>query len=306
MNESEFLNRLENLQMWKRYDVRAPHKPLLLLLALTRLANDGSHSLTYKEVEPVLTGLLVDFGPKRQSHKPEDPFRRLFNDGLWTVKDSNSVAIANPVSLSASAMKKQGVSAGFNPETLELLKDNPHLIRRAIQKILSMNFPESYFKAILDKLNFREALETESNDLVASKKKEQKQRDPRFRENVLREYGRQCAICESNIRLQDSLLDLQAAHIMWHAFGGPDQVSNGLALCSFHHLAFDRGAMGLLAVKDDYQVIVSSEINGGGPGRDWLLNFNSKAILKPVHSRSKPASDFVDWHRSEVFKGEPF
>ena len=306
MNESEFLNRLENLQMWKRYDVRAPHKPLLLLLALSRLATDGSRFLTYEEAEPVLTSLLVDFGPKRQSHNPQEPFRRLVNDGLWTLQDSNLVEVDNPLSFTPSQMKKHGICGGFNQETFTLLNNNPHLIRLAIQKILSINFPESYFEPILDKLNFREALEAESNDLVALKKKEQKQRDPRFRENVLREYGRQCAICESNIRLQDSLLDLQAAHIKWHAFGGPDQVSNGLALCSFHHLAFDRGAMGLLAVKDDYQVIVSSEINGGGPGRDWLLNFNSKAILRPVHSRSKPASNFVDWHRSEVFKGEPF
>ena len=83
MNEGEFLNRLENLQMWKRYDVRAPHKPLLLLLALTRLVTDGSRFLTYQEVEPVLTSLLVDFGPKRQSHNPQEPFRRLVNDGLW-------------------------------------------------------------------------------------------------------------------------------------------------------------------------------------------------------------------------------
>lgn len=292
--------------MWKRYDVRAPHKPLLLLLALTRLAADGSRFLTYEEAEPVLTGLLVDFGPKRQSHNPQEPFRRLANDGLWILQDSDLVEIDNPLSFTPSAMKKQGISGGFNEATFLLLNNNPSLVRQAIRKILSLNFPESYFKPILDKLDFREALDGNVDDLQASKQTDKKQRDPKFRENVLREYGRQCAICESNIRLQDSLLDLQAAHIMWHAFGGPDEVSNGLALCSFHHLAFDRGAMGLLAVKDDYQVIVSSEINGGGPGRDWLLNFDSKAILKPVHSKSKPASDFVDWHRSEVFKGEPF
>lgn len=306
MNEGEFLNRLENLQMWKRYDVRAPHKPLLLLLALTRLVTDGSRFLTYQEVEPVLTSLLVDFGPKRQSHNPQEPFRRLVNDGLWTVQNSSLVEIANPLSYTPSAMKKQGIRGGFNQETLALLHNNPRLIRQAIQKILSLNFPESYFKPILDKLNYREALESYTGDVQLSKQKEQKQRDPRFRENVLREYGRQCAICESNIRLQDSLLDLQAAHIMWHAYGGPDKVSNGLARCSFHHLAFDRGAIGLQRVNEDYQVIISSEINGGGPGRDWLLNFHDKELLKPVHPSSEPGLDYVDWHRNEVFKGNPF
>ena len=37
----------------------------------------------------------------------------------------------------------------------------------------------------------------------------------------------------------------EAAHIQWHSHGGPDQVANGLALCTFHHGAFDRGAIGL-------------------------------------------------------------
>ena len=42
------------------------------------------------------------------------------------------------------------------------------------------------------------------------------------------------------------------------------------------------------------------------PGRDWLLNFHDKELLKPVHPSSEPGSDFVDWHRNEVFKGNPF
>ena len=70
-------------------------------------------------------------------------------------------------------------------------------------------------------------------------------RDPNFRSAVLRAYERRCAVCNYDIRLGDELLGLEAAHIKWHAAGGPDDVSNGLALCGFHHKALDRGAWGL-------------------------------------------------------------
>lgn len=306
MNENEFLSRIGNLQIWKRHGLRAPHKPLMLLLALTRLANDSTALLKYEEVEPLLTKLLIDFGPIRPSHNPQEPFRRLVNDGIWQLRDSHSVVIDEPLRFSPTEMKKHGVQGGFNQETLDLLTEHPHLIRHAIRRILTLHFPESYFKPILEQLNFDDSLDEDFAPVQDTHQIERKKRDPRFREKVLREYGRQCAICESSIRLQDSLLDLEAAHIKWHTEGGPDTVANGLALCTFHHRAFDRGALGLSAIADRYKVIVSSELNGTGPGRDWLLNFHAKPILKPAHSSSNPDAEFVEWHRSEVFKGNPF
>ena len=70
-------------------------------------------------------------------------------------------------------------------------------------------------------------------------------RDPAFRDEVLREYQRRCAVCDFDVRLGNELIGLEAAHIKWHAAGGPDEVANGLALCGLHHKAFDRGALGL-------------------------------------------------------------
>jgi putative restriction endonuclease len=74
-----------------------------------------------------------------------------------------------------------------------------------------------------------------------------------FRERVLEAYRKQCALCHLR---HDELLD--AAHIIPDSEpGGEPVVSNGLALCKFHHAAYDRQ---FLAVRPDYSVEVRREI----------------------------------------------
>jgi HNH endonuclease len=38
---------------------------------------------------------------------------------------------------------------------------------------------------------------------------------------------------------------IEAAHVQWFNFGGPDSLDNGLALCSLHHKLFDVGVHNL-------------------------------------------------------------
>ena len=56
-----------------------------------------------------------------------------------------------------------------------------------------------------------------------------------FRKEVLEAYDERCAICDFDLRINDELLGLEAAHIQWHFHKGPDDVFNGLALCLLHH-----------------------------------------------------------------------
>lgn len=63
----------------------------------------------------------------------------------------------------------------------------------------------------------------------------------RFRLNVLRAYRQRCAICALK---QPELV--QAAHIVEDRdVAGIAAVVNGLALCSIHHLAYDRNLLGI-------------------------------------------------------------
>lgn len=58
--------------------------------------------------------------------------------------------------------------------------------------------------------------------------------------------------------------------LSWHQAGGPDEESNGLALCTMHHKLFDRG---VFTLSDDLNVMVSDGTKGF---HEWVIAFNGK------------------------------
>jgi hypothetical protein len=57
------LARLAALRQHQRDGRRSPHKPLLVLLALGRLASTGASMLSWMEAETTLADLIAEFGP---------------------------------------------------------------------------------------------------------------------------------------------------------------------------------------------------------------------------------------------------
>ncbi len=47
------------------------------------------------------------------------------------------------------------------------------------------------------------------------------------------------------VALSDGSIVLEAAHVQRHSHNGTDRISNRTALCSLHHLLFDRGTFHL-------------------------------------------------------------
>ncbi len=47
MNKTELLNKIEKLTIWKSGNIRAPHKPLLILYALGQLQAKQKQELPY-------------------------------------------------------------------------------------------------------------------------------------------------------------------------------------------------------------------------------------------------------------------
>ena len=62
LDSTELKERIKNLSIWKRGEERAPHKPLLILMALGQLQSKNKRFLPYK-VRKSLTELLIEFGP---------------------------------------------------------------------------------------------------------------------------------------------------------------------------------------------------------------------------------------------------
>lgn len=80
---AEFIARLAHIKRWEQGGVRAPHKPLMLLLLLSRLARGEGRLVRFTEIEGQLRGLIEDYGPVpllRQEHPPapsrQRPHRR--------------------------------------------------------------------------------------------------------------------------------------------------------------------------------------------------------------------------------------
>ncbi len=305
MNREGFLKALDSLNVWKRGGVRAPHKPLLLLLTLGRLSRDENRLVRYEEVEARMRRLLERFGPPRKATHPEFPFWHLQTDGLWEIPDADKLhKRKGGSSVSASMLRKLGVLGGLPNSVDQLLRRDPELIETAVVTLLNGHFPDSFHTSIRDAVGLSEsmALETPAAYTAARRRK----RDPNFRRAVLTAYERRCAICDFDIRLDDDLLGLDAAHIQWHAYGGPDRVPNGLALCKLHHHALDRGAIGLArAGSRGFELLVSQEISGTSEAFRELVDAKGRALREPQEPSQQPDSVFVAWHRREVFRGEP-
>lgn len=154
------------------------------------------------------------------------------------------------------------------------------------QQILEANFTESIQEELADELGF---------DI----RQIRKQRDPLFRQQVLRTYNYECAICGFNMRHDNTSVALEAAHIKWKQYGGPCEIPNGLALCAIHHKAFDKGSVGL---DENMRVQISEAINGSDIVGRLLWDFQGKVISLPQVKAHYPPEGFVDWHRREVLR----
>ena len=63
----DWVERVSTLRQYQRNGKRVPHKPLLVLMALGRLAETGSSELPWSEAEKQLGYLIAEFGPSSSS-----------------------------------------------------------------------------------------------------------------------------------------------------------------------------------------------------------------------------------------------
>ena len=127
-----------------------------------------------------------------------------------------------------------------------------------------------------------------------------RRRDPRFREAVFVAYGYACAMCGYDGRLGRDPVGLEAAHVRWWAFAGPDEVRNALALCELHHKLFDRGALGL---GPDHTIRVSPAFSAGSEATRRLIGgLEGQPVRSPHLPDHALAREFITWHSAQVFR----
>lgn len=281
------VDKVGDINIWKRGDQRAPHKPLLILYLLGQYRAGHSRLISFSDVESPLRQLLIDFGPHRKVHHPELPFWHLYNDGIWDLVNieipSERIGSA---SVKRSLLIDQNAEGGLKQEFYDQLKD-PNIARQVVQVLLDENFPNSVHEDLLSAVGL-------DDEITTTRKK----RDPQFREKILRAYQYQCAICGYSGRIGDVLVAVEAAHIKWHQAGGPDTNPNGVALCSLHHKLFDRG---MITINNEYIVLVSELAHGPVTFDQMVMSFHGHRINLPERPTYQPEKTFIGWHVREVF-----
>lgn len=117
------------------------------------------------------------------------------------------------------------------------------------------------------------------------------QRDPKFRDAVMRAYEGSCCICGRQLGL------VEAAHIIPHGNeGSNDHVTNGLALCVEHHRLYDS----VLLIPEPGQKLFLNPDRvehlkniGQSAGLDAIELLASQLYRIPNHVPSRPSPDFL-------------
>jgi putative restriction endonuclease len=291
MERSEVLRRFESLRAWGSGDQRAPHKPLLILFALGAWTR-GESPIPFSAVNESLTNLLRDFGPPRKSYRTQDPFWRLQTEKIWIVEASAPLVFGADGSPTKASLLDGNAQGQFEEELQKAFRLDPTLIGEIARQLLMAHFPSSLHEDICNAVG----LDINDERAVGGG------RDPNFRRRVLTSYQHRCAVCGLQLLLSGTPIALEAAHIKWHQAAGPAIVQNGLSLCVLHHKTFDLGAF---TVGSDLTVIVSDEVSGLCGLAEHLLTYHGKCLSRPIHVDAAPAMEFINWHRSQVFRGQP-
>jgi putative restriction endonuclease len=293
LTADEVLERLGALRQHQHEGKRSPHKPLLLLLALSELAASGTSTIAWSRAERQLANLIADFGPPSRTARAQSaayPFTRLRSDGVWILDHEVPMDRVRPLS------EQQVV--GRLEESLETtLRRDQAILASAARMLVESEFPITVAPDVL----LAVGLDPDVILGTAADGEIPRRRNATWPAMILAAWDRQCAFCGFDGQLGGAPVGIEAAHVRWFNFAGPDTVDNGLALCALHHKLFDRGALGL---DDDLRIKVSTEFSTRtGVGR-LLYDLHGRP-LRPRPGTTMPAAEHVDWHNHEVFKGDP-
>lgn len=297
MSESaaaEPLERLLSLRLHQQEGRRSPHKPLLALLALGRLTSSGSSALPWSEAERQLAELITEFGPASSTGRAQSaayPFTRLRSDGVWELDADVPMDNVGP-------LRNQHVTGRFAPSIEADLLADPARALETARVLVTSHFPDSVAADVL----LASGLDPEqvfAADARLTGTVGMRRRSAAWRVAVLDAWDRQCAFCGYDGQLAGIPVGLDAAHVRWFSFGGPDELDNGLSLCTLHHKLFDRGVLGL---DGSLTILVS---------RGFTARTSAGRLVYDLHGRtlaarpgtSLPNEGHVAWHVQEVFKG---
>ncbi len=290
------VHRLLRLRQHEAGGHRAPHKPLLVLLALGQLARTGMSELPWSVAEGRLADLIAEYGPASTTGRAQSaayPFTHLRSDGVWVLDHDVPMDRITP-------LRDQQVTGRLEEALERELASHPDTLVSVARSLVDAHFPSTVARDVLVDAGL-DPDQVYASETTAATSAETRRRSVGWRLDVLEAWDRQCAFCGFDGLLAGASVGLEAAHVRWFNHEGPDDLDNGLALCSLHHKLLDRGVLG---VSDDYTLLVSASFTARTPAGRAVYDLHGRA-LAPRPGTQMPADRHVRWHRREVFKGDP-
>ncbi|GAA3121340.1 phosphorothioated DNA-binding restriction endonuclease [Streptosporangium carneum] len=290
----DWIERVAGIRRWSKGSERAPHKPLLLLYALGRFQRHGNRPILFSAAEAELKKLLREYGPPRET-SPGYPFHHLTSDGLWLVETATGPGSPGP---ELGRLRDSQATGRLHPDLARALSEEPTLVARIARFLLDANFAPSLHADLcllvgLDLETLETAGETMANGVTI-------RRDPAFRAQVLMAYEYTCAFCAYDGWLDGTAVGLDAAHVRWRAFDGPDELGNGLCLCAIHHKLFDKGVLGL---SSERTVTVSARFVGrSDSAREMVLALAGRSVRAPQPGLEPVEANHITWHSRQIFR----
>ena len=287
MKQDAFRERIAGLEVHSGDGHRAPGKALLVLLAVRGVLHGSPRLRAHSRLEEEAQPLLEVFGPPMSSSRPDLPFQRLANSGLWETEA--------PGVASTPAPNEVG---GFPQSVYDLLANDYHLMKETVLNLLDLHFTKSVQPDLLEMLEVAELWDPASRSAQASP--QQRAVVAGFRATVLNAYRNRCAVCGNGVWVGGTPLGIQLTHIHWHSHGGEFALSNALALCTLHQKLFDVGGF---TISDDLRLEISSRLHVEAPaGQGWIMPIPGSRIHAPEHPDDRPHPDNLAWHRREVYR----
>lgn len=150
-SDEALLARFDRISVYSRGEVRAVHKPLLLLLALAEAKPGGERWLRFNGTSQRLGELIEKFGSASKNTRTDYPYMRLANDGVWELPEADALrAKMNKRGMvPVKVLRDLDAQAGFPKDIHEQLSERPDLVDKVAQRIVERNFPEAKRREVL-------------------------------------------------------------------------------------------------------------------------------------------------------------
>lgn len=285
-----------------------PHKPALLLAVLDQLETG-----VIGENEIKLTDGLVDrfkqiFAIVRQGNDQptiQNPFYYLSGDGFWNlIAPPGHAPLYVPGNVSAPKSQKQlreNLShVELSPEFWTAFSSSEHR-QELIGAIIARFFPGH--RQPLSELLHQPA-DPESEFLL--NEESEPERDAAFRTTIRQVYDYRCAACGVRIKLGESNVLIEAAHLIPWAESHNDHPSNGIALCRNHHWAMDRHLIAPCPSDEHAAGIwrVSPTLDTRISDLRELVGFNGEKVIPPEKEAQcyYPSTAALQWRADHLLQ----